>query len=417
MRGVYLWWKRIFLTNKQLSGKGWVQNSVYKILFVTILGCNQLFVNAAITSTAAGGNWNSSSSWMGGVVPQTTDDVIISAGSVITVNVTDSIRNLTVDGTLNINANVTLSVYGNVVVNAGGKLQLPSGNGVATLLVYGNYTNYGYTDFWKSTVIIAGNFSSPSGSAVQNGGIIVIGGNAEGTIDVSGNGSNQVFPINPGATINLPGITPNPTPPPSAGGLIDLVIYGSSSCGFTINGPANATGCIGSNVSFVIQSTTATSPSYQWEVNQGSGWSSLTDGGIYSGVTASSLLISGTSSGMNGYTYRCKVTDNSSCSKYSYSATLKVNPVTISPSLTISETSGLLNNDGIICQGSSVTLTASGGTDYLWSTGETTASVVKNTAGTYSVTVSDNGCSSTLSRTITVNPQPVTGAFYRRPNN
>ncbi len=46
------------------------------------------------------------------------------------------------------------------------------------------------------------------------------------------------------------------------------------------------------------------------------------------------------------------------------------------------------------CSGSSATLTASGGTSFLWSTGATTQSINVNASGNYSVTVTSNGCSS-----------------------
>ncbi|WP_179338825.1 T9SS type A sorting domain-containing protein [Winogradskyella ludwigii] len=68
-----------------------------------------------------------------------------------------------------------------------------------------------------------------------------------------------------------------------------------------------------------------------------------------------------------------------------------------------------LGEDQIICEGESITLTASGGTSYLWSTGETTASIeVSPTSDTiYSVEVSENNCSSTDEVIITVNTAPV----------
>ena len=47
-----------------------------------------------------------------------------------------------------------------------------------------------------------------------------------------------------------------------------------------------------------------------------------------------------------------------------------------------------------VCSGQSTTLTASGGTAYLWNTGATTASI-SATAGAYSVTVSSGSCSAT----------------------
>ena len=58
-----------------------------------------------------------------------------------------------------------------------------------------------------------------------------------------------------------------------------------------------------------------------------------------------------------------------------------------------------------LCTGSSVTLTASAGTAYLWSTGATTASISVSVAATYSVTISYSGCPSlNTSTTVTVAP-------------
>lgn len=74
---------------------------------------------------------------------------------------------------------------------------------------------------------------------------------------------------------------------------------------------------------------------------------------------------------------------------------------------TVTETSGTTMNDGIICQGATATITASGGTTYLWSTAANTASITVNTAGTYTATVtSAAGCTATTTRVITVNPSP-----------
>lgn len=62
-----------------------------------------------------------------------------------------------------------------------------------------------------------------------------------------------------------------------------------------------------------------------------------------------------------------------------------------------------------VCIGNSVTLTASGGSIYAWSTPANSAAttVSPNTNTTYTVTVTDaNSCSTTTSRTVTVNPLP-----------
>jgi uncharacterized delta-60 repeat protein len=72
---------------------------------------------------------------------------------------------------------------------------------------------------------------------------------------------------------------------------------------------------------------------------------------------------------------------------------LAINP---SPAVTVT---GTLS----ICTGDSTTLTASGGSNYVWSTMDTTTATTVSTAGTYTVTVSGaNGCTVSESRTLTV---------------
>lgn len=64
----------------------------------------------------------------------------------------------------------------------------------------------------------------------------------------------------------------------------------------------------------------------------------------------------------------------------------------------------------VICQGDSIQLTASGGTNYLWNTGESTPSIwVKPTVSTdYSVVSFFNGCASQPTfKTVTVTPGPI----------
>ncbi len=71
-----------------------------------------------------------------------------------------------------------------------------------------------------------------------------------------------------------------------------------------------------------------------------------------------------------------------------------------------------VSTDQEICAGEMVSLTASGGTDYVWSTGETTPDIIVNPGATttYTVTVYNQGCFATAETTVSVNPIPATSA-------
>jgi len=105
------------------------------------------------------------------------------------------------------------------------------------------------------------------------------------------------------------------------------------------------------------------------------------------------------------FTYSCEVTGVCNF-KQTLNKTIVVNPL---PTITIS-------NNGPICQGSTLTLSASGGSTYNWSGPNGFTSTQQNpsissastaASGTYYVTVTSSaGCSSTSSTTVTVNAAP-----------
>ncbi len=77
--------------------------------------------------------------------------------------------------------------------------------------------------------------------------------------------------------------------------------------------------------------------------------------------------------------------------------------ITVNPSPVVN-----LGPDATICAGSSITLDAgNAGATYLWSTGATTQTILVNTAGTYSVQVTQGGCTGNDAINIAVNPLPV----------
>jgi len=80
--------------------------------------------------------------------------------------------------------------------------------------------------------------------------------------------------------------------------------------------PVNTECCENGNANFNVIAT-GTGLSYQWQENVGSSWVDLSDGGIYSDVTTSTLNLTNVNSGIDGYKYRCVV--SGSCEPYATS--------------------------------------------------------------------------------------------------
>jgi gliding motility-associated-like protein len=146
----------------------------------------------------------------------------------------------------------------------------------------------------------------------------------------------------------------------------------------TASGPTSF--CVGRNVTL-----TSTKGSYYL-------WSN--------GATGSSINVN--TSG----TYYVSIVDLNGCqSAQSLPTSVTVNAV---PAPTI-----IASGPTTICSGSDVTLTSSSGTSYLWSNAATTTSINVNSAGNYSVQITDaNGCQSVSSSpsVVKINPLPLVNA-------
>ncbi|MFN7831456.1 MAG: beta strand repeat-containing protein, partial [Bacteroidota bacterium] len=106
-------------------------------------------------------------------------------------------------------------------------------------------------------------------------------------------------------------------------------------------------------------------------------------------------------------TYSVTISLSGICTKVS-SVTINVNSLP-TPSVSATETSGITDNDGVTCPGSSATLTAAGGTSYVWNNGASTTSitVAPTSTTTYTVTATDgNNCSNSATGTVTVLDPP-----------
>jgi hypothetical protein len=159
--------------------------------------------------------------------------------------------------------------------------------------------------------------------------------------------------------------------------------------------PSNISACTNTNASFSIVASNATG--YQWQVNEGSGFTNIANGAPYSGATTTTLTITAATAGMSGYLYRCVVTGADSATS---------NSGTLTVSNTIVTTNSQTN---VSCKGGSngsAILSASGGIapyTYSWSpSGGTAATASGLSAQTYTVTVTDNiGCVKTHTVIIT----------------
>ena len=191
------------------------------------------------------------------------------------------------------------------------------------------------------------------------GGMVVLSGNVNGvwntgatTASISVSSSGDYFITN----TNNCGVT--------SSNHIKVIVSPPDSPTITPNGPT--TFCMGGSVML----TSSPAESYMWST----------------GATSQSITI--TSSG----SYNVSVTTSGGCGDgTSADVDVTVNPEPI-PTITAS-------GPTTFCEGQSVTLTSSLGTSYLWSTGETTQSIMVDASGSYSV-VTQNvfNCSSATTK-------------------
>ena len=117
--------------------------------------------------------------------------------------------------------------------------------------------------------------------------------------------------------------------------------------------PSNATVCSGANGSFAVTATPA-GVSYNWQVDMGSGFVYLSNGGVYSGVNAATLNLTGVTTAMNGYQYRVVITcSDGGLPQISNPATLTV--------LTSPSSPAVSPTNAAICPGGSQLIAVGGG--------------------------------------------------------
>jgi uncharacterized delta-60 repeat protein len=163
--------------------------------------------------------------------------------------------------------------------------------------------------------------------------------------------------------------------------------------------------CEGGNATYNI---TASGPNltYQWQSSNGTGFSNVSDGGVYSGATSASLTITGAPFSMNGNKFRCVVSGDCPGAT-SGEVTLLVNQIPAKPTIAID-----FSNPE-----SPLLTTQSTAQTYSWFLDGTlvsqAASFIATAEGSYTVKVSSNGCESPLSDPKVI---AVTGVFTHNEN-
>jgi gliding motility-associated-like protein len=122
--------------------------------------------------------------------------------------------------------------------------------------------------------------------------------------------------------------------------------------------------CELSNAFFAVSARGRGTLTYQWQVNTGSGFTSISNGGVYSGANTNHLTLTGAPYSMNGYTYRCIITDGQGNTNITVTVLLTVNkiPVATASPTAQNECPGVAFTNIVLGTANGVT-----GTTFAWS--------------------------------------------------
>ncbi|MFN8286180.1 MAG: T9SS type A sorting domain-containing protein [Chitinophagales bacterium] len=344
-----------------------------------------------VTLTASGGTsyvWSTTATTAAiSVTPSTT--------TTYTVTVTNANNcSATTSGVVNVNALPNAQVNPATVALCTGQ---------STTLTASGGTQY----VWNTTATTAAITVSPTSNTVY-------------TVTVT-NAANCSATAQSSVTVNtslVPVITPA-NPAVCLGSSVTL----TASAGSSYNWSNSAT-----TQSITVSPTTATT--YTVTVTNGSGCSGTASTTVAVNSNPTAQVTPATQSICNGQSATLTASGGTS---YSWSNSATTAAITVSPTVnttytvTVSNanncsatasgqvtvnqnpTAAITPTTATICSGASVTLTASGGTGYTWSTSATTAAITVSptTTTTYTVTVTNaSNCSATASRLVTVNSLP-----------
>ncbi|MBK8670922.1 MAG: hypothetical protein IPN89_16330 [Saprospiraceae bacterium] len=352
-----------------------------------ITGNTVICNGASTTLTASGGT---TYVWSNGA---TTSAITVSPTSTTTYNVTVTDANgcqASTSVTVTVNPLPTPAITGNIVICNGASTTLTTSGGTTYVWSNGATTSAitvspASTTTYNVTVTDANGCQASTSVTVTvnplptpaiTGNIVIC--NGESTTLTASGGTTYVW--SNGATTSVITVSPASTTTYNVTVSDANGCQASTSVTVAVN-PLPTPAITGNTVICNGESTTLTASggtTYVWS----------------NGATTSAITVSPTST----TTYNVTVSDANGC-QASTSVTVTVNPLP-TPAIT---------GNTVICNGESTTLTASGGTTYVWSNGSTTSAITVSPASTttYNVTVTDaNGCQASTSVTVTVNPLP-----------
>lgn len=152
--------------------------------------------------------------------------------------------------------------------------------------------------------------------------------------------------------------------------------------------PVNATTNAGGTANFSVTALNGPT-SYTWQVSTdgGGSWTTVTNGGVYSGATTATLTITGATLAMNGYLYHASATNACGTSAYSTSASLTVSNIVLVTGL---GTNNVNCGDNTILRDHAGTGNYGNGRDD-WSALNVTSTAVVNITGTYDTQSGSDG--------------------------
>lgn len=241
------------------------------------------------------------------------------------------------------------------------------------------------------------------------------------------------------ATVNpAPVVTAASNTPLCVGGTISLSATGGTSYSWT--GPnafsatganptrANATGSMSGTYSVTVTNSNSCTASATTSVTVNALPAISTFS--FTACEGGTITISASATGALGYSWegpgnfsstlqKPTRTDATSAMAGTYTVTvISSTSCTASATVTVAVTPApeLEPQNASFCPGGSVTLSASGGVTYSWSTGETTSSITVTKGGTYTVTIrNQDGCKASASFVVTEKPKPTVNPTSNSP--